>query len=95
MAKKQRHKLKKLIIRSLLIVLLLISAGILFLSSQKDKLVPYLINTLNKQINGEINIEEASLSILKHFPELSISLARPTLSMDKEHHNLLCMQSWD
>ena len=64
--------LKKWVIRPLVIGIItlgvLLGAGFIVLSTQQHRLVNLAVRELNKQVKGELSIEDSKISLFKNFP---------------------------
>lgn len=69
---------KKWVIRPILIIsatiVLLAAVGYVVLLTQQERFVNMAIGELNKQLKGELVIQESSIDLFKHFPHVSIAL---------------------
>src|SRR5690349_7398400 len=78
---------KKWVLKPLIIVC--ISLGVLLaivfiiVSTQQDRLVNLAVERLNERFKGEVVIEESSISLFKHFPEVSVVLHNGQFFSDK------------
>lgn len=79
--------LKKWVIRPLVIGIItlgvLLGAGFIVLSTQQHRLVNLAVRELNKQVKGELSIEDSKISLFKNFPYISIGLHNGRFFADK------------
>lgn len=80
-------RIKKWIVRPLLILVAVVATvvalGMLILSTQQDKLVKLAVKEVNMRLKGELAIDESSISLVKHFPYVSIALHNARLYAHK------------
>ena len=80
----------KLIKRTLagifLILILIISAGIIFTTVYKDEIIGYFIKETNKHITTPITVGEMEVSIFSNFPNISINLQDVTIKESIKGH---------
>lgn len=78
---------KKWVVRPLLIISISLAAlagtGLLMLSTQQERLVNLAIGELNKQLKGELLIEESQIALFKNFPYVSVALHNGRFFADK------------
>lgn len=72
-------KRKKILLFVLGFFIITLAIGILYLDKKKDKIIPYIVQSINSQIEGEFKYESISLIPFKHFPAVSISIEKPIL----------------
>ena len=81
---------KKFIKRSLagvvLVILLTISAGVIFSLFYKDEIIAYFLRETNKHITTPINVGKIDVSIFSHFPNISINLQNVTIKESNNDH---------
>lgn len=79
--------IKKWILWPLIILVvtigMLVATGLIILSTQQQRLVDLVVNSLNTQIRGELLIGNSSISIFRTFPHVSIALEEGTFYVDK------------
>lgn len=79
--------LKKWVVRPLLVVVITLTvlAAIAFavVSSQQQRLVNLAVDQINRELNGALSIEESSISVFKHFPDISVALHDGVFYADK------------
>ena len=72
--KKKKSLVSKILkwgsITALVLIIAVISIPFLF----KDKIVVMVTNTINNNINATVTFKEADLSLLKHFPLISLTV---------------------
>lgn len=78
---------KKWVIKPALIIVasivVLAGVGFAILSTQQQRLVNLAVEQLNRQFKGELTIEESSVSLFKHFPDISLALHNGRFFADK------------
>jgi hypothetical protein len=81
------HSVKKWVVRPLLIIIVslgvLVATGFLILSTQQERLVNLAVAELNKQLKGELVIEDSRISLFKNFPYVSVALHNGRFFADK------------
>jgi hypothetical protein len=79
--------LKFWVVRPLIVfaIFLTVLTGVVFtvVTTQQQRLVNLALEKLNKQINGELSIEESSISLFKNFPYVSVALHNGRFFADK------------
>ncbi len=76
--------IKKIIAGILLVFFMMIGAGLIFSILYKDELIGYFLKEANKHINTPIDVGKIDISVLNHFPNISIDLQNVTI---KESNN--------
>ncbi len=74
----------KFMFYGILLCMLLFSIALVYINIKKDKIIPYLVEKLNSDINGEFQYEEIKLSPFSSFPNISISLTNPALLLKND-----------
>lgn len=81
------RSIKKWVVRPLLIIVITLGAlaatAFVILSTQQERLVNIAVTELNKQLKGELVIEESNISLFKNFPYVSIGLHNGRFFADK------------
>jgi hypothetical protein len=82
-----KSTVKKWLLRSFLILssllLVLVATAFVIVKTQQQRLVNIAVTELNKQVNGELVVEESKISLFKHFPHVSVVLHNTSLYADK------------
>src|SRR5690606_30554143 len=78
---------KKWLVRPLTIIFIslavLVGAVFVVLSTQQQRLVNIAIGELNKQVKGNLSIENSKISLFKNFPYVSVALHNGRFFADK------------
>lgn len=81
------RSVKKWVVRPLLIIIvtlvLVAGAGYIVLLTQQARLVNLAVRELNKQLKGELVVENSRISLFKHFPDISVALLNSRFYSDK------------
>ena len=72
---------KKILLLILGLFLCLLLIGLIYLDNEKDKIIPYLVESINSNIEGELSYEDINLIPFKHFPDVSVTIT----SLQKLH----------
>ena len=78
--------IKRTLAGIVLVFILIISAGVIFSMVYKDKIVGYFLNEANKYITTPIDVAEIEVSILNHFPNISVNLHNVSVKESDNNH---------
>lgn len=87
------------VVAAVIILFLLLSVGVLiYINSNKAKVLSLITTTLNKNLDGKLSIGDMETTFFKGFPGISVSL-KNVLIRDKRfaehHHTLLAAKNFD
>ncbi len=78
--------IKRTLAGIVLVFILIISAGVIFSMVYKDKIIGYFLNEANKYITTPIEVAEIEVSILNHFPNISVNLHNVSVKESDNNH---------
>ncbi len=91
-SKKHKHKLFKWLAVVFSVFVVLILAAWLVVKSNEEKIEAAIKNGLETEINGEVSTGDIRITMLDHFPHLSVSVENVKIRdkyVDEHQHNLL------
>jgi len=78
--------IKKILISLLAVLVLLVSAGIFITVKYKKAIINYFITEANNQLNTPVNVGKIDISLLEHFPDISILLNHISIHSGLDDH---------
>ena len=84
---------KRLIILALTLPILLASIGIGLVYYKQDDIVQGLLETVNKDFNGKLEIKDSHISPFTNFPYISIDLEEVKIFEDKSDSSAIIADS--
>lgn len=74
-----QNKIKRILIGAFIIVIVMLTIAVTITIIKKDEIINYFVNQANQKISTPIDVKKIDISLINHFPNISINLNDVTI----------------